>query len=266
MIESAIYTGTLRHRRHSPKRHEFTFPLFMVLADIDRLHSLMSISQFSSYNRWNWACYHEGDHFGDPALPLRQRIAADAAMHGVDLPIGKIFLLTHLRYLGYNFSPVSFYYCCGESGACEAILAEVNNTFGETQNYWLTPQNRISYGKGQRYRFDKTFHVSPFMPMQQQYDWTFTAPEDKLVVESMNFQKGELVFDSTLSMERREWTASELRRVLMGYPLLTARVILSIHYHAIRLFFKRVPVVTHPGAGNFTPSVTKHLGASWKVD
>ncbi len=110
-MESGIYSGTLRHRRFSPARHEFTYPLFMVFVDIDRLPELMKVSPLAGYNRRNWVSYLERDHFGDPAKGLRERVSRDAEKKGVVLPTGQIFLLTHLRYLGYNFNPVSFFYC-----------------------------------------------------------------------------------------------------------------------------------------------------------
>src|SRR5579872_4428328 len=144
-MESALYLGTLRHRRFRGKRHDFTYPIFMPFLDIDLLPELMRVSQFTSYNRWNWASYCERDHFGDPALTMRERLARDAAMHGVTLPEGKIFLLTHLRYLGYNFNPVSFFYCYDRQGALQAVLAEVNNTFAETHNYWLNSDSPICH-------------------------------------------------------------------------------------------------------------------------
>ena len=137
-MESAIYFGTLRHRRFRPARHEFTYPLFMAYLDVDRIQELMQVSRLASYNGWNWASFNETDHFGDARKPLRERLAEDAAQHGVNLPEGKIFLLTHLRYLGYNFNPVSFFYCHDADGRLQLIMAEVKNTFGETQNYWLS--------------------------------------------------------------------------------------------------------------------------------
>ena len=118
--------------------HAFTYPLFMVLLDIDRIPELMSASPFTSHNRWNWASFHDGDHFGDAAAPLRERLSQDAAAHGLSLPDGPVLLLTHLRYLGYCFNPVSFYYCHDAGGELRLILAEVNNTFGGSHNYWLT--------------------------------------------------------------------------------------------------------------------------------
>ena len=145
--ESGIYTGTLRHRRFSPVWHDFTYPLFMVFLDIDRIPELTQISPFLSYNRWNWATFDERDHFGNPRLPLRQRIEADAAEAGVALPAGPIYLLTHLRYLGYCFNPVSFFYCYSPSGELDVVLAEVNSTFGETRNYWLPTQAQKPRGE-----------------------------------------------------------------------------------------------------------------------
>ena len=101
--------------------------------------------------------------------------------------------------------------------------------------------------------------------MNQRYDWTFTAPGDRLTVQSANFESESLVFDSTLSLERREWTARELHRAVLSYPLLTLKVIAAIHWHALRLLVKGVPVVHHPGAGQFDRSPARNLGASWKA-
>ena len=161
-MESGIYSGTLRHRRFFPAVHEFTYPLFMVFLDIDQLPELMKVSPLAGYNRRNWVSYQERDHFGDPARTLRERMLREAHRKGVTLPDGRIFLLTHLRYLGYNFNPVSFFYCYDHEHRLQVIMAEVNNTFGETENYWLTPSVEQSAGENKKYRFPKTFHVSPF--------------------------------------------------------------------------------------------------------
>src|SRR4051812_25931522 len=119
-MESSLYTGTVRHRRFEPARHEFTYPLFMAMLDIDRIPELMGISPFSSYGRFNWASFYQRDHFGDPTSSLRQRLTADAARNGIRLPDGPIFLLTHLRYLGYVFNPISLFYCYNREGGLES--------------------------------------------------------------------------------------------------------------------------------------------------
>jgi uncharacterized protein len=255
--EPAIYTGTLRHRRFRPVGHEFAYPVFLVLLDVDRIPEMMRNSRFSSYNGWNWAAYDERDHFGDPSLPLRERLRRDAAAHGVTLPGGPVFLLTNLRYLGYCFNPVSFYYCYGRSGKLEMMLAEVNNTFGETCNYWLTPDCEQTRAAGQtaeervrRYETRKMFHVSPFMDLGYQYTWIFTPPAGRLVAHMKTRNADGVLFDATLSLERRPWNARELRRVLAEYPWITAKVIAAIYWQALRLQLKGVPYVPHPGAAS----------------
>ncbi len=263
MMESGIYAGTLRHRRMLPRRHEFTYPIFLALLDIDRLPELMRVSPLASYNCANVVSYQERDHFGDVTLPMRERLCRDAEMQAVAKPEGPVFMLTHLRTFGYNFNPVSFFYCYRD-GEFNSVMAEVNNTFAESQNYWLTKPVADS-ARSKRYRFEKKFHVSPFMAMEQEYDWTFTAPGDEIVVECMNLEKGEVVFDSSMRLQRREWSRRELHRALLQYPLMTARVIAGIHWQAVRLLMKGVPSVAHPGAGKFTPRNSRDFGASWKA-
>src|SRR5450755_2069665 len=143
-MESGLYVGKLRHRRFSPKEHAFSYPVYMAFLDVERLPELMRLSPFAGYNRWNWTSYCERDHFGDARLSLRDRLWADAEQNGLRLPDGPIFLLTHLRYFGYVFNPVSFYYCYDACGILTMMMAEVNSTFAETHNYWLSASNECS--------------------------------------------------------------------------------------------------------------------------
>ena len=265
-MESGIYSGTLRHRRVSPVVHEFIYPLFMAFLDIDRLPELMRISPLAGYNRGNIVSYRERDHFGDPVDSLRDRVRRDAHRNGVVLPDGKIFLLTHLRYFGYNFNPVSFFYCYDRADTLRMVLSEVNNTYGETANYWLTPTVEVPAGENKRYRFQKAFHVSPFMKLGQEYDWTFTPPGERLIQQSASYENGQEIFDSTLSLARREWSGRELHGALMRFPWMTAKVVASIHWQALRLWMKRVPVVPHPGTGHFDKATNQVLGASWRPE
>lgn len=265
-MESGIYSGTLRHRRFFPALHEFTYPLFMVFLDIDQLPELMKVSPLAGYNRRNWVSYQERDHFGDPTRTLRERMLREAQRQGITLSNGRIFLLTHLRYLGYNFNPVSFFYCYDRNCRLQVIVAEVNNTFGETENYWLTPSVERPAGENKKYHFSKTFHVSPFMKLGHDYEWTFTPPSEQLITECISREHGKAIFDSTLKLERREWSRAELHRALIRFPWVTGKVIAAIHWQALRLLFKRVPVVSHPGAGHFQAATAKHLGASWRVE
>jgi hypothetical protein len=244
--ESGIYTGTLRHRRFQPRQHEFTYRLFMAWLDVDEIPAQMAKSRWTSYNRFNWASYYERDHFGDPALPLRERLERDAQAHGVELPGGPVFLLTHLRYLGYCFNPISLYFFYDPHGNLQAVLAEVNSTFGETTNYWLSESNRKAAQNSLRYRAPKAMHVSPFMGMDLNYDFVFTEPSETLVVHmnTLGANAATHFFDATLTLVHEQWAA--LPRALVRHPWMTAKVIGAIHWEALRLFVKGVPVYTHP--------------------
>jgi len=219
VIESGLFVGTLRHRRFTPVAHAFTYPLFMVLLDVDRVPEVMGRSRLTSHNRWNWASFDERDHLGDPGRPLRERLIVDAARNRIELPTGPIFLLTHLRYLGYCFNPVSLFYCFDRADRLQVVLAEVSNTFGGTHNYWLRPD---SASRPFRATATKSLYVSPFMPVDVEYAFAFTPPARGLVAHMETSRAGSVGFDATLSLERRPWNAAEIRRVLVRYPAMTA--------------------------------------------
>ncbi len=255
-MEPAIYTGVLRHRRYRPRPHEFAYRLFMAYLDVDRLPELMRVSPFTSYNRWNWAAYDERDHLGDPSRPLRERLAGHAAAEGLALPDGPIYLLTHLRYLGHCFNPVSFFYCHDRDERLQLVLAEVNNTFGETHHYWLPARSGRMGGAARRHTARKQMHVSPFLPMALDYDFVLTEPADRLVVRMRTIDAeqaagGAPLFDATLTLEREPWGARSLHRALARHPWMTAKVVGAIHWEALKLYLKKVPVHTHPA---FAPS------------
>ena len=248
--ESSICVGTLRHRRFRPKPHDFTYPVFQVLLDVDRIPELMRVSPLASHNRWNVASFDDRDHFGDQRRPLRERLAKDAAQSGLALPAGPIFLLTHLRYLGYCFNPVSFFYCYGKAGALEMVLAEVNNTFGESENYWLSSANEWRSAKFRRYRCAKRLHVSPFMNMEMDYTFVFSKPDPSGLLVHMNtLEAGRALFDATLKLKCEPWSADALHRALARHPWMTGKVIAAIHWQALKLWWKGTPFYSNPGRG-----------------
>ena len=269
-VRSGVYTGWLRHRRTLPVSHAFTYPLFMVLLDIDRVADLMEASPFTSYNCWNWASFHESDHLGESTHPLRERLGLDAARQGLALPEGPIFLLTHLRYLGYCFNPVSFFYCYDGAGALRLVLAEVNNTFGGSHRYWLEPQESpsasgadlseawISGSRVFRATSTKAFYVSPFMPADMRYDFAFTEPGERLVahmtLEGECTGQAAHAFDATLSLGFRPWQSQEIARALIRHPAMTMKVTAGIHWQALCLWLKGLPIVPRPTSTGVRPS------------
>lgn len=247
----ALYVGRLRHRRFRPQPHAFTYRLFMALVDLDHVDEQMAVSRITSRNRFNWVTFDDRDHLGDPARPLRARVEDDAARHGLTLPDGPIYLLTHLRYLGYNFNPISFYFCCDATGGVRQVMCEVHSTFGELCTYWLPQPDAARSGPPVfRRRTPKVMHVSPFNPMSLDYEFIVTSPGERFVAHMNTMDRDEgtdrPTFDATLTLERREWTPAALRRQLFRHPVMTAAVIGAIHWEALRLWAKGLRVFPHP--------------------
>jgi DUF1365 family protein len=243
-----LYAGAPRHRRFTPRAHALEYGLFMMLIHFYRITESMAASRFTSYNRPNWAAFYERDHLdGDATRPLRDRLRDAAAAAGETLPDGRIYLLTHLRYLGYGFNPISVFYCYDGGGSLALVLAEVNNTYGGRRYYWLRPVD----GVARRFRAHaaKSMYVSPFMEFDVDYEFVLTPPGETLVAH-MNVirqgREGGRRFDATLTLDRRPWTASAIRSALLRFPWMTAKVIAAIHWEALRLRLKGLPVMPFP--------------------
>lgn len=267
-LHSALYEGRVRHRRMTPRAHAFEFPLFMVYLDLAELDKVFSLTRLWSARHPAPARFCRSDYLGDADTPLDAAVRDRVALHTGARPEGPIRLLTHLRYFGYCFNPVSFYYCFDPSGRrVETIVAEITNTpWKERHAYVLPVTDASSSGRLMRWRFAKDFHVSPFMPMDLAYDWSFTAPEEHIFVHmnlrppGTNAPRCAKAFDATLTLNRRELSPSSMRRSLLRYPLMTARVIARIHFEALRLWLKRIPAYSHPAAAprSAKPHATEH--------
>jgi DUF1365 family protein len=247
-LNSCLYEGRVRHRRFAPVEHAFTYTLFMMYLDLNELPEVFKDRWLWSTERCAPARFRRADHLGDPAVPLDAAVRARVQRETEARPAGPIRLLTHLRYFGYGFNPVSFYYCFDESDArVEYLVAEINNTpWGEQHCYVLSALDNLGDAHRQRYRFDKSFHVSPFMPMDLGYDWRFTVPRANLAVHMENTRNGEKLFDATLALQRREICTASLARALAVYPLMTTKVIAAIYWQALRLWTRQAPFHTHP--------------------
>lgn len=255
VLNSAVYEGTVRHRRMVPHPHEFDYTMAQLYVDLDELDQLFSQRWLWSVERRNLAQFRRGDYLGPTELSL-----ADAVRQRVKQATGRqlsgpIRLLTHLRYYGVTFNPVSFYYCFEADGftlAC--IVAEITNMpWRERHAYVLPVDTAQKQGRALSWTFPKSFHVSPFMPMDRQYAWRFTTPAADLNVHMDVIRDNQREFDATLVLQRRPLNSTSLARVLWRYPLMTAQVVGAIHWQALRLWLKRNPVHDHPGLHRGSP-------------
>lgn len=247
MFESLIFTGRIRHRRFRPKRHQFSYKLFMFCFDIGNLfNSFKGIKQFS-VEKFNWFSFRRKNYLSHPEIPLdeyaRQLVVAKFNTY----PKGKIYLLTHLSCLGYCFNPISLYFIFDETTQqLDYLILEVTNTpWGEKHNYVLKssdkPENEVY-----QYHFQKELHVSPFMAMNYEYRFNLKLNKQKIIVHMENHVDGEKDFDATLMLKASAQKERSLKSVLRHYPLITYKVAAAIYWQALKLWMKGVPFHSHP--------------------
>jgi len=248
-MDSCIYEGQVRHTRSIPANHQFRYRLFLMYLDLDELPTLFRKRWFWSASRPALARFRRQHHLGSEDQPLGDAVRNLVEMETGRRPDGPIRLLTNLSYFGYCFNPVSFYYCFATDGTrLEYIVSEVNNTpWGERDTYVMDCTVATVTDETWRFRPVKRMHVSPFMPMDIEYDWVLSVPADRLTVFMANSKDGQRFFDTALILNRKAIDARSLAAVLLRFPLQTCKIIFSIYWEALRLWIKRCPVYTHPG-------------------
>lgn len=244
-MKSRLYEGVLRHRRVSPRQHEFRYRVAMVYLCLDELPDVLSRARFWSARGPALAEFRRSDFLGDPAVPLQDEVRRRICEETGAVHTGPIYLLANLRYFGYVMNPIACYYCFNDDETrLDYVVAEVNNTpWNERHSYVLKGPRE---GVWLKTAFDKQFHVSPFNPMAMRYHWRSNTPDRRLVLHMENSAQGDKVFDATLSLSARPMTPTNLNKLLLRYPFMTAKVVLAIYWQALRLFLKGLPIYTHP--------------------
>lgn len=243
-VAPALYVGRVMHNRPGPPAHRFEYPLFMWLLDAERLGELPGRLPGFGYNRRRPIAFFDEDHFGGGQRPVVEDLKDLLAANDVAWPGGPVWALTHCRVLGYVFNPVSVWYCSGPDGILQAVVAEVNNTFGERHCYvasraqWASNRDRCSRSTTVRWDDKKVFHVSPFFTLDGSYRFAVAQPGDHLGLRIDLTVGGEVRLKTALALRREPLSRSSVARVLVRYPLMTAHVMASIHWQALRLWRK----------------------------
>ncbi len=241
MLSSALYLGHVRHRRMGGPEHRFAYPVWYLFVDLDELSELDRSVGFFSHNRFNLTSFDDSDHMGPTRSSIRSKLVDWLRDQGVETEIGSVTLLTHARILGHVFNPVSFYFIRDGADRLRHVVAEVNNTFGETCCYLLEVE-----GGTVKHEEDKRFHVSPFQPVDGRYRFRITDPGEKLTAHIDIIRNGHRVFDSTLSLQRRSMNTGSLLKTVVRHPHTGLWTLGLIHYQALRLWIKKAPFFSKP--------------------
>jgi DUF1365 family protein len=246
-MNSCIYQGRVLHRRRHPVTHDFTYRLFMLCLDLAELPEVFRGRWLWSCDRPNLAWFRRVEHLGEREVPLDQAVRHLVRQRTGEVCDGPVRLLTHLRYFGFQMNPVSFYFCYDRHGQLQHIVAEVNNTpWGEQHCYVMGRQHFLPGCGGPRERLAKEFHVSPFLPMEMNYQWRVTPPDERLNIGIAVFRGQLRMLNVAMSLDRLPLTAANLRRILLRYPWMTGKVFAAIYWQALRLRLKGVPFFPHP--------------------
>lgn len=227
-----------------PKSHRFHYNIFMFYIDLDEPELLKKKFHFFSHNTFNFFSFRDGEHLQLPAenpdknKTTKEHILDYLKQHGVTEVPAKIMLLTNLNVLGYNFNPVSFYFCFDQHQQPICCVAEVSNTFREMKPYFIGKENF----DGTKFHLNTTkyFYVSPFIEHDANFDFNIAVPGDKLNIRIDDFKENERFFISTLTGRRKELSNGTLLAASLRFPLIPLRIMGLIHWHAFLLWLKKI--------------------------
>jgi len=238
-MNSCLYQCSVMHHRLAPKVHHFQHDIFMFYLDLDELDVIAKKIVPFSYNRTNLYSFRDSDHEPAGAGPLKERLLGFLLKHGISLdPFGRVMLLTLPRVFGHIFNPISIYYCFDSAGTPVCSVAEVGNTFREMKLYLL---RELSPDGAFNRVVAKHFYVSPFSRLDLSFDFKLQIPGNRLDIKIDARDGDEKTLITTLTGQRSALNNRNLFWFTCKFPLVTLKVIFLIHWHALRLWLKRVP-------------------------
>lgn len=251
-ISSAkILTGKVMHKRLLPRKHAFNYGIYYLVLPLSKLIDIPI-----ARNRFSPLSFHDKDHGPRDASSLESWAKNILKQHNVEAD-GEILLVCMPRVFGYVFNPVSFWLCQDKEGNIRAVLCEVHNTFGEQHTYLCMHQDHRAITGSSPLFAEKLFHVSPFLEREGQYEFRFDIHENQFnVVINFHNQDGQKQLVTSLTGELQSLSKTSLHQAFWQYPLVTFKAIVMIHWHAIKLFFKRIQYIAKPKQKNQRVSTT----------
>jgi DUF1365 family protein len=245
-MNSCLYKAKIMHHRLAPKAHSFHYNVFMFYLDLDEIDELSNQLKFMNRNRFNLFNFRDKDHLQlpkenpDTSKNIRQHITTYLQINGLNIGNGRIMVLTNLCTFGYQFNPVSFYFCFDDHDHPVCSIVEVCNTFLEMKPYFLGAD---AMQNGQfKLNTTKYFYVSPFTEMDTNFDFDLQIPGEKLQLKIDDYDKdGKRFFISTLSGVKQPLKDLTLLLYFFSFPLITLKVIGAIHWQALKLWLKKLP-------------------------
>jgi DUF1365 family protein len=242
-IARGLLEARITHARFTPKpytlAHNLTY-LHVPVAEIPRLKR-----RFLNRNGWGLFALNDRD-YGDRTTGFNDWLNAAFASVGATMPDGEVTLITLPRVLGFGFNPVSFWLCHDQSGALAAVLAEVNNTFGERHCYLCRKTDGTRIGPDEEITAEKVFHVSPFFPTDGEYRFRFIEKPDRVSIRIDLYRDGARALSATIGGRLDTLTSRALFRSFLRHPFPTLQVVLLIHYHAARLYMRGHQIFSKP--------------------
>ncbi|MBO6815373.1 MAG: DUF1365 domain-containing protein [Rhizobiaceae bacterium] len=243
----AIYSGKVMHARLKPRHHRFSYRVFSILVDLDRLEEASKQARLFSVNRPNLLSFHESDHGPRDGSSLRSYIDRILAKGGIERP-AQVFLWCNPRVFGYTFNPLSVYYCIDTTGQITTLVYQVHNTFGEDHTYVARVSSPDTNSGSIRQTALKHFYVSPFLEMGLRYHFRINPPDEQLKIRILETDDEGPVLSASFSgrsMTVNSWNfAKELAKTLG----LTWKIMAGIHFEAFFLWLKGARLHKRPEA------------------
>lgn len=245
-FHSSLILGQVVHSRFRPTYHHFRYPIFYLRIDLNELEQMQGT--VFGVNRWRPLAFHEKDYGPRDGSPLLPWIRHLLASHGIAAD-GKIFLQSIPRIFGFAFNPISLWYCYDQGQQLLAVLAEVNNTFGEHHFYLLQTGTGAAIGNQSILQAQKLFHVSPFCQVQGHYKFRFFERAQHCACQIDYFdlahaasaQNSQALIHTALAGKKLPFSQRLALKTLLSQPFLALGVVFKIHWQALRLWRKGLP-------------------------